>query len=94
LAKSLDGYIQTVVEIHEGIRGPEPLTKFLPAHDFSGPRQEQGENLQRLSTQLYFAPLPPQLLGLEVELEEPEAQDLGLPPVHGMPALAAHLAKE
>src|SRR6266852_938361 len=35
LAKFLDGTIQTVLEIHECVRGPEPLLQILPGNDFA-----------------------------------------------------------
>jgi len=44
-------FIQTVIEIHESVRGPELLLKFLASYDLAGTFQQHGQELEGLLLQ-------------------------------------------
>ena len=46
------GGVQAVIKIDKGVAGPELGAEFLPGHQFSGPRNHDGQNLERLTNQL------------------------------------------
>jgi hypothetical protein len=49
LAKFIDGFIQTLVEIHKSVCWPEFLLKFFPGNDFARVLEKHGEYLKGLS---------------------------------------------
>src|ERR1700730_2041249 len=60
LAQFINGGVQAVVEIHEGIGGPELLAQLFARDDISGALKQQGEYLERLLLQaeLFSTPAP------------------------------------
>jgi hypothetical protein len=48
LTEFLDCCVQAVVEIHKGVRSPEPLTKFLSRDEFARFLKKDFEDLDRL----------------------------------------------
>jgi hypothetical protein len=67
-----------MVEIDEGVSGPELLPQFLPGHGLAGALQEHGQNLERLFLDLRLfldfetnAALA-QFCFLKIYFEEPE----------------------
>jgi hypothetical protein len=43
-----DCFVETVVEIHESVRGPELFLEFLTSYDFARVLKQQGEDLEGL----------------------------------------------
>jgi hypothetical protein len=43
--------IQSVVEIHEGVGGPEVLPQFVARDQIAGTRKQVGQDVERLATQ-------------------------------------------
>ena len=54
LAQSFDGIIQSVVEINEGVGGPEPLSKFFSRHQLARAFEERLKNRERLILKVNF----------------------------------------
>src|SRR5580693_3111702 len=48
LADFADRFVETVVEIHEGVRGPELFLKFFTSYDIAGVLKQQGQDLEGL----------------------------------------------
>jgi hypothetical protein len=65
-----------VVEVDEDIGGPEPLTKLFAGDDLAGGFDQDRQKLKRLLRQSDSGSVPGQLSGLEIELEEAEANRL------------------
>src|SRR2546423_752956 len=47
-AQLVDRPVETALEIHEGVGGPEFLLDLFPGHHLAGPVQQNGQNLKRL----------------------------------------------
>ena len=61
-----------MLEIHEGIRGPQPAPELVAGHQIARSGQQHGEYLKRLLLQPDpDAPLP-QLARPKIRLEDPE----------------------
>jgi hypothetical protein len=75
LAQSLDGYIQTMIEVDEGVCRPELTAQFLPANHLAGPFKQCRQHLKWLFLELY--PLSPlvQFPGMEIDLEGTETNN-------------------
>lgn len=71
-----DGFVETVVEIYESIRGPEFLLKFFPSHNFSGVLDQGHQELERLFLQANSQTVLAQLASAEVQFENPKAEPL------------------
>jgi hypothetical protein len=46
LAELLDGVVQAVVELDEGVRGPQAGPQVLPSDDFSGTLDQGAEHFE------------------------------------------------
>jgi hypothetical protein len=61
-----------VIEIYEGVGGPEAVAQLLASDDVTGPLQKLGQNLKRLLLQLDFPSLTPQFAGTQIQFEDTE----------------------
>jgi hypothetical protein len=66
LAQFLDGRIQAMVEIHEGVFGPKPLAKLFSRHYLAGLLQQHGQNLKGLVLKLDLVAVLVKLTGAQV----------------------------
>ena len=73
--KLVHGGVETVVEIHEGVGGPEFLAQLLASHHVASALQQQSQNLKRLLLQTKLGAVLAQFAGGEVELEYSKARD-------------------
>ncbi|MCU1311515.1 MAG: hypothetical protein JWO20_2640 [Candidatus Angelobacter sp.] len=73
-ADLVDGGIERVVEVNEGVGGPECGAQFFAANQFSGALQEEGEDLKRLFLQSQFHAAFAQLELAQVGFEWAEAE--------------------
>jgi hypothetical protein len=64
-----------MVEIYEGVGGPQLLAKLVACDYFSGTLQQQGEHLEGLFLQAQLRAILAQFACCEVELEQAEARD-------------------
>ncbi len=64
-----------MVEIDEGVGGPEFLAQIIASDHVASALQEQGEHLERLILQAELGAVLAQLAGGEVELEDAKAGD-------------------
>src|SRR5215831_10230617 len=55
IAESLNGGIQSVVEVDEGVTGPELVSEFLARDHFAIRIQQQAQNTEALFPHLYSA---------------------------------------
>jgi hypothetical protein len=87
LADPIHCRIQPMLEITEGLGGPQLVLQFFPGDQFARPAQQGSQNLVGLSGQTYPYAVPPQFLTAQVRLEGAEAKNLrGLSHVtHGHP---------
>ncbi len=69
LAQLLDGEVQGVLEIHEGIFTPQLLLQFLTRDQFAGTLEQKGEDLEGLRLQADAAARFAQLACAQVEFE-------------------------
>jgi hypothetical protein len=65
-----------VVEVYEGIVGPEFVAEILPCHQFAGTSQQEYQNLEGLFLQTDFRPVFAQLSGSNIYLKNTESKDL------------------
>jgi hypothetical protein len=61
-----------MIEIHEGVGGPETVAQRLPRDDLSRALQKLRENPKGLLLQLDLQPLPPQFPGTQIDFEYSE----------------------
>ena len=73
LADFVDGGVEAVVEVDEGVGGPELLLQLFAGDDFSGALEQQGEDLERLALQAELDSALAQFACAEVEFEDSEA---------------------
>jgi hypothetical protein len=64
-----------VLEVDEGVSGPEAPMQFLSRDQFAGPLDQRGQQPERLILDVDRNVIPPQLARACVELERPEADD-------------------
>ena len=77
IAQPLDGGIQTVIEVDEGVRRPELAAQFLSGNHFSRPFKQRRQHLQRLFLELYLLSPLAQFPGVEIDLERTETNNSG-----------------
>ena len=73
----IDRSVEAVVEIDEGVGGPNLGTKLIPGDNFGRALHQGSENLKRLLLQPEARTRFAQFARFQVELEDPEAQDRG-----------------
>ena len=62
----VDRGIQAVIEVDEGVRGPELLLQFFARDDIAGAVEENGQHLERLPLQAQFGSAFAEFAGAEV----------------------------
>ena len=72
LAQLLDRRVEGVIEIDEGVGGPEPLAHRLAGDHLARALEEHHQQLKRLLLQLQPDALAPKLPRLEIDFEGPE----------------------
>jgi hypothetical protein len=75
IAQSLDGSIQTMIEIDKGVRWPKFAAQFLSGNHFPWPFKQRGQHLQRLFLEPYLLSPLAQFSGVEIELERTETNN-------------------
>jgi hypothetical protein len=73
IAQPLDGGIQAMIEVNEGILRPEFAAQFFSGNDFSRAFKQSGQHLQRLFLELYLLSPLAELSGLKINLKRSEA---------------------
>jgi hypothetical protein len=63
-------------EVHEGVCRPELQAQLVARHQFSRPREQQGQNLKRLFLKLDAQAVLAQLSCASIRLKDTEADDL------------------
>src|ERR1700675_3131865 len=46
--QAVNGFVQTAIEVDEGVVAPQSLGEFFPGYNFAGTLQQQDEYLKRL----------------------------------------------
>src|SRR5207249_11786682 len=69
LAQLLDGLVQTLIEVAEGVVRPERPLQFLPRDQLPRAPQQQRENFERLILERYFPAALAQLSGRKIQFE-------------------------
>ena len=73
LSNLLDGFVKALIELDEGIRGPERLLQLFARDHFTRSVEQQGQNLKRLILEHHLpAPLV-QLRCRKIDFEQAEA---------------------
>src|SRR5262249_51276055 len=72
LTQSGDGIVQTVVEIDERVRWPQPRSEVLALDDLIGMLEQNREQFQREPLNRDALAALPQFAGCDVEFEETE----------------------
>jgi len=75
IAQPLNGGIQAMIEVYEGVRRPELAAELLPGDEMSPIFKQCGQYLEGLFLELYLLSSLPQFPGLEVDLERTETDD-------------------
>jgi hypothetical protein len=74
--KPHDGGVETVIEIHERVFGPEPLSQFFPGDDLAPPFEQYAEDSAGLFLKLNLPTLLPKLTGAQIDFVGTEAYEL------------------
>ena len=77
IADFLDSSVQAVVEVNEGIGGPESLFQFLAGYDFAAAFEEDAKHLEGLVLEAKASAVFPEFAGAQVKLKTIEAQAAG-----------------
>ena len=77
-AHLVNGSVEAVVEVDEGVGGPELLLQLFARDDVSGMIEEQSEHLEGLALQAQLDATLAQFSRAEVELEDSETRDLAV----------------
>ncbi len=75
VAQPLDGSIQAMIEIDEGVRRPELAAQFLSGDKFSRAFKQRRQHLKRLFLELYLLSPLAEFPGVEIHLERAETND-------------------
>ena len=74
-----------MIEIDEGVGGPQPVAKLFPGHRLTGPLEQHRQNLKRLLLKPEPHAVFPQLAGSKIDLEYAETEAHGSAGLwHGM----------
>src|ERR1700722_18893723 len=74
LANFADRFVVPVVEIHESVRRPEFLLKFLASYDLAGVLKQHGQDLEGLFLKPYSKAVLAQFAGPKIQLENPKKE--------------------
>jgi hypothetical protein len=66
-----------VIEVDEGVFGPEFAAQFLSGHDFSRSFEQCGQHLKGLLLELYLLSALAEFPRAEIDLERTEADNSG-----------------
>jgi hypothetical protein len=77
IAQPLDGGIEAMIEVDEGVRRPEFAAQFLSGNQFSRPFKQRRQHLQRLFLELYLLSPLAQFPSVEIDLERTETDNSG-----------------
>jgi hypothetical protein len=77
LADFVDRFVEPVVEIHEGIGGPELLLQFLSRYYLAGVIDQHGQHLKRLLLDFDLQSMFSEFTGTEINLEDAKAKTPG-----------------
>src|SRR5882762_5083119 len=77
IAQPLDGGIEAMIEVDEGVRRPEFAAQFLSGNQFSRSFKQRSQNLQGLFLQLHLLPALAQFPSVKVDLECAETDNPG-----------------
>ena len=72
LAQPVDGIIQPVVEVSEGVGRPQFLSQLLSRHHLTGTLQQTNENLERLILKLDLAAVLAELTRPQISFKGPK----------------------
>src|ERR1700730_614138 len=75
ISEAFHGSVEAVIEVDEGIGGPEPGSEFLAGNDLAGPLQEHGQERKGLFLKLDFVAILAELGGAQIGLEQAETND-------------------
>src|SRR5690242_17823932 len=75
IAQPLDGRIDAVVELHDGVVRPQPEPDLLAEHHFAGLFEQEKQDLKRLFPELDANPVLAQLAGTNIEFERSETDE-------------------
>ena len=75
VAQSLNGGIETMIEIDECVRCPELATQFLASNEFSRSFKQGRQQLKRLFLEPYLLSPLAQLPGVEIDLKRAETNN-------------------
>jgi hypothetical protein len=73
-ADLVDGFVESVIEIYEGIRGPQSALEFIAGHQLAWPGQQHREHLKRLLLKPDPRTALPQFASPKIGLEDSEAE--------------------
>src|SRR5260370_27745255 len=69
MSKSFDGSVQPVLELHERITWPEPVSELISTDQVPRTLEQDGQNVQRLALHLDLVSLLAKLTRSEIEFE-------------------------
>ena len=78
IAQPANRSVETVIEVHESIGGPQAFAQLFPRHNFPGSFQQQGQDLKRLLLKTHLASVAAKLSALEIHFEKSEMDDPSL----------------
>src|SRR5580658_596855 len=70
----VDRFIESVIKIHESVRGPELSLKFLAGYDLSGMLQKHRQYSEWLFLKANSKPVLAQFAAAKIKLENPKAK--------------------
>jgi hypothetical protein len=75
IAQPLNRCVDAVVELDDGVVGPQHLAQLFAGHQLARPVQQHDQDSERLLVEANLDPVLAQLGGLNVEFERAEAED-------------------
>jgi len=76
LTQLLNGGVEAVLEINEGVLRPEAFAEVVAGDDFAGAFQQDGQNFDRLAVEVELVAELEEFAGLGIELKGPKADPL------------------
>src|SRR5271156_454721 len=68
-----DRFVESVVKIHESVRGPKSFLKFIAGYDLAGVLKQQRQKLEGLFLKANSKPVLAQFAGAKIQLENAKA---------------------
>jgi hypothetical protein len=69
LTEAVNGFVQALIEIHEGISGPQPLHQLIASDQLARMFHEEEEDLKRLILKIRSLPVGAQFARARVQCE-------------------------